>query len=225
MSVFKSLKRGLMAATVVAATASSAQASSIAVFDLLGSGGASLPVTTVASGMTVSPLAAVGALSPAAGLTNHFYFTGWGAALDTTKYLSVTLASAATYLLSDVTFSVESTTTSPTTVFVRSSVDSFATDLSSFAWGDPGTSVTNGTLALGLGPLTGPTELRFYFTAPLATTFVGFANHEPPGAGGGLADIGRDISINGDVIPEPASMLLLGSGLVGLVALRRRRRK
>jgi hypothetical protein len=158
----------------------------------------------------------------AGGFSNHFYSTNWGTGLDLTKYYSVQITNAGPYNLGSVAFSAESIATAASTVFVRSSVDGYASNLSSFTWGDPGASVTNGLLTLGLTGLSGLTELRFYFTAPDAFTSVGFANHEQPGAGAGLPDVGMDVFIDSEVVPEPASLLLLGAGL-SAVGLRRRR--
>ncbi len=225
MTLPNHIKRGLGAVVVIAATALPSQAAPISVHDLLGSGGTSLAVTTVAPGFTVTPMTAVGAIAPAAGLNNHFYFTGWDTTLATNKYLTVSVQGGS-YVIDHVTFSVESTSTVASTVSVRTSRDGFINTVDSFTWGDPDTSVTNGTLNLGLTGLTGWTELRFYFTAPNTGTFVGFANHQPPGAGAGFPDVGQDFTINADptAVPEPASMLLIGTGLLGL-AVRRFRRK
>jgi hypothetical protein len=50
---------------------------------------------------------------------------------------------------------------------------------------------------------------------PDAHGWVAFENHAPPYGGGG----------GGEPVPEPATMLLVGSGIAGLVAFRRRFRK
>ena len=61
-------------------------------------------------------------------------------------------------------------------------------------------------------------------TAPFSSIRAGFANHEPGGAGGGLADVGQDLIFTGTVIgvPEPTTASL-GLLSLGMLVLRRRR--
>jgi PEP-CTERM motif len=71
-----------------------------------------------------------------------------------------------------------------------------------------------------IGALSGSLTLRFYFFGTSDT--FGFANHECPNAGCGGTDVGRDIAIEGNMVPEPSTAALAGLGLV-VLDLRRRR--
>lgn len=207
-------------ALVGALASPAANAAVLAVYDLNGASGTTLPVTSVAPGFTFSSMSAVGVSGSAFG--NHFYFSGWDAVQNPGKYLGLTMSSASAYDLTSMTFSAESTGTAAVTVEVRSSADGFASALDTFVWGpSPGTLVTSGSFNLsGIGPTSGALDLRFYFMD--GTSTFGFANHECPNAGCGLPDVGIDITIHGNVVPEPSALLLAGLGLA-LIGVRRRR--
>lgn len=217
----KSLTHFASALALIAAMPASAAL--LATYDLDAAAGATLPLASSAPGFTFSSATFNGV--SAGGFSNHFYASNWDPTLNTAKYVSLTVSNAASYSLSTMTFSVEYAAQGiPGTVFVRSSVDGFASDVDSFSWANPGSEVTDGDFDLsGLGVLSGLTELRFYFSAASTGHSVGFANHEPPGAGNGLPDVGRDIQINGNLIPEPASLALIGLGLAAAGAVRRRK--
>ena len=164
-----------------------------------------------------------------AAFSNHFYFNNWNATLNPAKYLSLTVGNPAPYRLTDISFSVETSTVAPATVIVRSSADGFASDIASFSWSND--IVTDVTLSLApIGTRTGNTELRFYFLTPAAGTDTGIANHQPPGAGAGLPDIGLDVTLNGDLVTAPASIptlsewaLIILSSIVAMFGLARMR--
>lgn len=212
---------------VFALTSSLAQAGpTIATYDLAPyTGDGTLEATSVAAGYTAS------AFTPSATLTNqsfdnHFYFTGWSPALDPASYLTMTLSGASPFNLEKMLFSVESTVSTASTVTVRSSQDGFASNVDSFTWSSFDTLVTDGEFDLGaLGVVDGSITLRFYFTAIGPQLILGFANHEPPGSGAGLPDVGRDISFSvadAQQVPEPSGVLLVGLGLVGVGVVRRK---
>ena len=197
-----------------------ASAAVLGVYDLGGASGTTLPISSSGPGFTFSSMNAVGVTGAA--FSNHFYFAGWGAVQDAGKYLGLTMSSAQAYDLTSMTFSVESTSPAAATVQVRSSVDAFSSIIDSFSWGpSAGTPVTDGTLDLSsIGQVSGALDLRFYFIGDTASH--GFANHACPGAGCGLADVGRQITINGNVVSLPGTLALAGLGL-GLIGLRGRR--
>jgi hypothetical protein len=215
------LKRAL-ALVVLSSSMAAIAAPTIATYDLAPyTGDGTLEATAVTSGYTAGALTRVGALTGS--FSNHFYFQGWGAALDPTKYFSVTLGNGTSaFTLDKMFFSVESTSTSTATMYVRSSLDSFANNIDSFAWGDPSALVTNGDFDLGsLGVIGSSVDLRFYI-ATTSTNQAGFANHQLPGTGGGLSDTGSDISFTGNTVPEPESLALLSLALAGLGLTRRK---
>ena len=222
------LRLVFIAACFLALTAAhSAKAAVLATYDLNSATGTTLPVTPVAVGYTVSSMSAIG-LNGAA-FSNHFYFNNWNATLNPAKYLSLTVGNPAPYRLTDISFSVETSTVAPATVIVRSSADGFASDIASFSWSND--IVTDVTLSLApIGTRTGNTELRFYFFTPAPSTSTGIANHQPPGAGSGLPDIGVDVTLNGDLVPAPASIptlsewaLIILSSIVAMFGLARMR--
>lgn len=222
------LRSVFIAACFLALTAAhSAKAAVLATYDLNSATGTTLPVTPVAVGYTVSSMSAIGLNGGA--FSNHFYFNNWNATLNPAKYLSLTVGNPAPYRLTDISFSVETNTVAPATVIVRSSADGFASDIASFTWSND--LVTDVTLSLApIGTRTGNTELRFYFFTPAPSTSTGIANHQPPGAGSGLPDIGVDVTLNGDLVPAPASIptlsewaLIILSSIVAMFGLARMR--
>lgn len=204
----------------------SVKAAVLATYELNSATGTTLPVTSVATGYTISPMSAIGV---SGAFSNHFYFSNWNATLNPAKYLSLTVGNPAAYRLTNISFSVETSTVAPATVIVRSSADGFASDIASFSWSND--LVTDVTLSLApIGTRTGNTELRLYFVTPAPGTSTGIANHQPPGLGFGTPDIGVDVTINGDLVTAPASIptlsewaLIILTSIVAMFGLARMR--
>lgn len=231
MRNLRSLARRCLAALSLVACSTAftaAHAATLATYDLNAVAGSSLPTATVAPGFTVSPMTAVGL--PGAPFSNHFYYPGWDTTLNPGKYLTLTVNHAGPYRLSNLSFSTESTVNAPSTVIVRSSKDGFSTNIASFTW--PNDLVSDGTLNLTpIGLVNGSVELRFYFLTTGPGVAAGFANHEPPGAGAGLPDIGRDITLTGQSgatasVPTLSEWsLILMSSILAMIGIARMRRK
>src|SRR5690606_12358579 len=135
--------RTLVSALLFSCTAFAAQAAVIANYDLAPyNGDGSLEATATAPGFTSSAITKQGALSGS--FSNHFYFTGWGASLDSSKYLQVTLSSVSPFALSQMLFSVESTSSALASVAIRSSLDGFSSNIDLFSWASQSGDVTNG---------------------------------------------------------------------------------
>ena len=205
----------------------SVKAAVLATYELNTANGTTLPVTSVATGYTISPMGAIGVSGTA--FSNHFYFSNWNATLNPAKYLSLTVGNPASYRLTNISFSVETSTVAPATVIVRSSADGFASDIASFSWSND--LVTDVTLSLApIGTRTGNTELRLYFVTPAPGIRTGIANHQRPGPGFGLPDIGVDVTINDDLVTAPASIptlsewaLIILTSIVAMFGLARMR--
>ncbi|RJG11218.1 PEP-CTERM sorting domain-containing protein [Massilia cavernae] len=212
-------KKLLVAGAIAALSlANAAHATVIGTWNLASSAVQTTPVATSAPGYTLSALTAVGLTGSA--FDNHFYFSGWGSAVDLNKYFQLSVTGTSGYVLNKMTFSTESTVNAPATMYVRSSADNFASNIDSFSWGNA--DVTMGDFDFdALGALGGTTTLRFYVTSTAGGQF-GFANHECPGAGCSMADVGRDITLNGTAVPEPGAFALLGIGMIGFAAARRK---
>lgn len=125
-------------------------------------------------------------------------------AISGNRYFSISLGptSGNNINFTNFVFSSQASGTGPSTIFVRSSIDSFATDL-----GSP--TAAGGTISLAgasFQNVSTATEFRVY----------GF------GASTSLGTFSiNDFTFNGSVIPEPSAALLGG---IGLIALLRRRR-
>ncbi|MGC4030699.1 MAG: PEP-CTERM sorting domain-containing protein [Tepidisphaeraceae bacterium] len=128
--------------------------------------------------------------------------------------LTITPAAASTYSVTNFQFIFDHSGTGPSGIVVRSSIDSYTTDLASVT-GIPTGTVAYQTLNIsGLTDLSTATTFRFYGIGATATAGTGGFDT----ANGATA---ANFLVNGSV-PEPTSLALLGLG--GVALMRRRSR-
>ena len=198
---------------------SNAQAALIATYDFVAANSQSpISPSMVAADFSASSLTVQGVTGN--GFSNHYYFNGWDQTVNLGKFYQASISSTGPFILENTTFSMENTGGN-SQFFMRSSLDGFTADIgaSSFFNG----LVTNFDIDLSsLGVLSSKITFRWYVTS---SSTAGFANHQPGGAGGGLADAGIDLSFFGSVaeVSSPTTVALLGLGLFGLSLTRRKK--
>jgi hypothetical protein len=195
----------------------------IAVYSFGTAGSPTAGVTSVASNLTASAFS--GNLgTPGPGGTSPLYTAGsgggyfaaasWTGAAPGSNYFEFTLTPNAGYAFTttSMTFGYRATSTGPTNLAVRSSFDTYATNLASGTITGDSVWRSSGTLTITLSGMN------------TATTFRIFGSGASSGVGTFRVD---DVTVNGSVtaIPEPSTYaVILGAmALTGAIIRRRRR--
>jgi hypothetical protein len=144
--------------------------------------------------------------------TGGYAANAWATtAFDTTDYFEFNAASDGGWQfdVTNVIFNIRRSTSGPSNFVVRSSVDNFASDLSTFV------AVANSTYSSSLN-LSGQTGVTLRLYGYGATAANGSAN---------LGGTGNDLVLEGTmaVVPEPGTLAGLSLGLLALYGARRRK--
>jgi trimeric autotransporter adhesin len=145
---------------------------------------------------------------------NNWTETSLAEAIAANDYFTWSLTASENYTLSisSIDFNFQRSNTGGADWALRSSVDSFGSDLASF------TGLANGTsesIDLSAAGLDGLSSIEFRFYGYNRTGTAGTA---------GFEGTGDDLVVNGTVtvVPEPASIALIGAGLALVSGFRRR---
>lgn len=216
---------------VLAIAPLAATAVPIVTWDIAGSNGQTASVLSAAPLTAASSLTAVNVTPWPGGYCCFTAAAGWTLALDPTRYFefSVTADPGHSIAYESITLSlfrgISGSTHGAESWVLRSSVDAFTGDVAAFSLaGTPSDSQTlfSDVDISSIGTQVGTVVFRLYgfdYTAP--GDYSGFGNQ--PGTTP-LSGTGSNLIIQGMVIPEPGTALLVGGGLAALALTRRSRR-
>ncbi len=180
---------------------------------------ASVNATLYASNVTNTTSITRGSGLTAAANGDRFNATAWSTgALDATDYFAFTVTPDAGYQISFTSIDInhQRSSTGPVSFALRSSVDTYASDLGSVVTISDVATIQSSTFTFGLNNITTATEFRIYgYTAESAAGSWGIGDFT-----------GNDLIVNGSVtaVPEPSTYAAIIGGLVLGVAVWRRRK-
>lgn len=216
------MKKWLVGGMIVL-VAGVASADTIASWDFSGFAGTEATAAgTMASGMEGSTLSHGAGLQFVTPNPNAFNGTGFlaslAASLADDDYFTFSLEASANYSfsVSSIDFSFDASGSGPQSWALFSSVDGFADAGDAlYNWASVGTGTRTATLS-------GITELQNAF-GPVEFRVYGYDASLQSGTGS-FEGAGNDVTVNGTVVPEPATMGLLGLGALAM-GLRRKMQK
>lgn len=208
---------------LISLAAGTAGAAVIASWDFAGFDGTEATADgTMATGMETATLSHGAGLQYVTANQDSFNGTGFLSTLDSAladdDYFTFTLAASVNYIFSldSIGFNFDASPSGPQSWALFSSMDGFAAAGDAlYNWTSVGTGSRTATLSANpdFQVISGSVEFRVY----------GYGASLESGTGSFEGD-GNDITVNGEVVPEPATLGLLGLGALAL-AFRRKPRK
>lgn len=215
----------IVAAAAMLFAAGTAQAAVVAEWDTSGKTGSEVSIVGAGSAQVSAADLVRGSGVTASSAANNFGAIGWNG-VNANDYIQfgMTVASGYQANLNELWISTRSSSTGPGTIGIYSSLDNYTNAI--FTVAQPSATYVNSKIDLSsLGAITGTVYFRVMEvgdTAPngLATAGTGTFRVGDYNDGSSF----QDIELHGETTPTPvpAAAWLLGSGLLGLVGLRRR---